>query len=861
MCRRPPHLGILVLLLAIGGSGCRPQQPFYLFEDGDLSHYKGMATEIEYPDLRQPPNPEAAGAAEPFTIDPAKREVKEIQGITLEEAIHTALKNNKVMRTIGGQVFGPPEFITRNPEVAPTIWDVALAESNPRAGVEAALAAFDAQFHSIVKWEKFREPRNFDTSGFRGQFFPAVRHDDIGTFQNELRKVTAAGGVFSIAHDFLYSESNSPTRAYNSDWTTMLRIQARQPLLRGAGVEFNRIAGPGAVPGVNNGVVLARINTDVALAEFEKAVRNLVADVEIAYWELYYAYRALDAVKSGRDSGLRTWQQVHEKYKVGMSPVHEEAQARQQYFQFKTAMERALTNLFQAESRLRYLMGLAPSDGRLFRPETEPTTAPIKFSWAEVLAEALAYSPELREHRWTVKRRELELIAAKNHLLPQLDFLAMYQWHGLGNRLADADGGSGDFRSIGSNAYQNLTGGGFGNWMLGLELNMPIGFRREMAGVRNAQLALARERARLHEAELEVSHQLAYALRELDSNLVLTQTNFNRRIAAADEAESAWQRYLVGLSARTGPMAPGKGQEGTLADVLDAQRRQAEADADYYRTLVDYNKAIMQVHHRKGTLLEYNGIQLAEGPWPAKAYFDAVRRARSRDASIYLDYGFTRPRVVSQGPDAGRLGSGPVLVEQGDQTPGLPDGRSPVEPAAEPVPTPPGVPDAPTPEPQLPDAQSGALRQPVSSSGWSVPGAPNAPKTAVGQQQAGKSKSAGGQRGYDIGSLDLGVLAGKSQASLDEHNPDKSAVRISAGGIEAAAHAEPLVGPKLLDASGAKPAATAATEQQTNKLRKVNSSSGLRWTDPAGATSHESNSHPPPVETDRPASGWKRVER
>jgi hypothetical protein len=43
-------------------------------------------------------------------------------------------------------------------------------------------------------------------------------------------------------------------------------------------------------------------------------------------------------------------------------------------------------------------------------------------------------------------------------------------------------------------------------------------------------------------------------------------------------------------------------------------------------------------------------VYLAEGPWPAKAYFDAHRRARARDAAFYLDYGFTRPDVVSLGP-------------------------------------------------------------------------------------------------------------------------------------------------------------------------------------------------------------------
>jgi hypothetical protein len=58
----------------------------------------------------------------------------------------------------------------------------------------------------------------------------------------------------------------------------------------------------------------------------------------------------------------------------------------------------------------------------------------------------------------------------------------------------------------------------------------------------------------------------------------------------------------------------------------------------------------MRLHYANGSLLEYNGVYLAEGPWPGKAYFDALRRARQRDASTFIDYGFTRPSVISRGP-------------------------------------------------------------------------------------------------------------------------------------------------------------------------------------------------------------------
>ena len=185
---------------------------------------------------------------------------------------------------------------------------------------------------------------------------------------------------------------------------------------------------------------------------------------------------------------------------------------------------------------------------------------------------------------------------------------------------------------------------------MGFQLNMPLGFRREMAGVRNAQLKLAKERAKLQEGELELSHQLAYAIRDLETNYVLSQTDFNRRIAAQRQVEAVAAAYETDTV--------------TLDVVLEAQQDLAQAESDYYRALVNYNKSIAQVHFRKGSLLEYNGVYLAEGPWPGKAYFDARRRARARDASTYLDYGFTQPRVISRGPIEQQAGGG-ALFEGG----------------------------------------------------------------------------------------------------------------------------------------------------------------------------------------------------
>lgn len=49
--------------------------------------------------------------------------------------------------------------------------------------------------------------------------------------------------------------------------------------------------------------------------------------------------------------------------------------------------------------------------------------------------------------------------------------------------------------------------------------------------------------------------------------------------------------------------------------LLRAYAGRARASFEYFRSLTEYNKAVAEVHHRKGTLLSYHNVQMAEGIW------------------------------------------------------------------------------------------------------------------------------------------------------------------------------------------------------------------------------------------------------
>jgi outer membrane protein TolC len=655
----------LMLSASLVASGCAPQQPFYCREDGDLSHYMDVATEIEYPDVEEPSLDEVLYAKPPLTIKNAEN--YEYWDVSLEEAVRITLENSQVMRQLGGRIQSTaPETISRtliSPVAVTTTYDVALVESTTGisvgspfqgSGTEAALSEFDAQLDASIFWEKNDRPQN--SGPLIQSFRPAILRQDLGNATAGITKTTADGARFSFRNNTTYEGNNIPSgpalaQAFSSAWNTNFEASVSRPLLQGAGVQYNRIAGPHSfdayAAGQGNpidGIVIARIRTDQTLADFEGGVRNLIRDVEEAYWALYFAYRDLEARKLGRDSAQETWRRTVALFRTGArgGTADREAQSRAQYFLFRSQVEQAQTQIFRDENALRYIMGLSMSDGRLIRPSDEPSSARVAFEWAGIHTEALTRRVEIRRQKWEIKRRELELIAARNFLLPRLDAVGRYRWLGLGDQLVDS--GASAFNQSGSSAFDVLTSGDFQEWQLGLQLSMPIGYRRELSGVRHHQLLLARDRAILQDLENEIVMQLGDAIRDLDFFYQQTQTNFNRRLAAEEEVSAVNAAYIVG--------------NVTLDLLLDAQRRRAEAESAYYRSLVDYNRAIMNVHYRKGSLLEYDGVYLAEGPWPAKAYFDALRQARKRDAATYFNYGHTRPNVMSRGPYDQGISSG-----------------------------------------------------------------------------------------------------------------------------------------------------------------------------------------------------------
>ena len=136
----------------------------------------------------------------------------------------------------------------------------------------------------------------------------------------------------------------------------------------------------------------------------------------------------------------------------------------------------------------------------------------------------------------------------------------------------------------------------------------------------------------LKEQQRVVLHDLSNGIAEVERAEAVVRTTYNRRVAAAQQLAAVQAAYDA--------------DKAPLDQVLDAQRRRADAESRHHRARVEHALAIKNVHYDKGTLLAYYQIYMAEGAWPKAAYHDAAER-RALQVRPCIDYRLHKPLTVS----------------------------------------------------------------------------------------------------------------------------------------------------------------------------------------------------------------------
>jgi outer membrane protein TolC len=596
MARTGWGLGLWVVLLPVGWAGCS----YHCFTDctscpnGALP--SGLAAVADCVDVP----PTACGPVSTVCNPEGDKRL-----ISLCECIAIALEKGRVGTNIRVLAFNP-----------------AIAQTD----VEQSLAQFDARFRASMLWNDIDEKTGgsplFSPAALVGTLGAGIQGAAAGvpaqealpffqsqqaTLQTQLLKPLPTGGVAGITFQTDYEKNNlnEQTQTFNPSYLPRLIFTFEQPLLRGAGVEVNQ-----------TGILVSRLGLDQAHTAFTASVNDLLFNVEQAYWTLYSAYWNLYTQDLALRQSQEAWQVGKYLFDKNQLPIQNLSLLEATYQSFRLARLDALQAVLEAERQLRLTVGLPTEDGHRLIPTDQPTAAPYRPDWHTALCEALENRPELVQARQDITRIQVLIKQAKNQILPDLRFVASYDFNGMGNRLDGSTDG------INDNALKSMTSNRFHDWTLGLTLDVPIGARAAHAQLRRTQLQLEQRQVQLHDQEAQAAFALQRSYRELLQRYERIQIVSAVRRSATTQFQALYEEYRRG--------------QGLLQFLLQAQQTWLVALRDEQLAVLAYNVALADFEREKGTIMRCDNVSIADGPLPACVQARASEHIHEREQAYLL---------------------------------------------------------------------------------------------------------------------------------------------------------------------------------------------------------------------------------
>ncbi|MFO7774975.1 MAG: TolC family protein [Candidatus Hydrogenedentota bacterium] len=367
------------------------------------------------------------------------------------------------------------------------------------------------------------------------------------------------------------TESNFIPTEYEGQWT----VGVNQALLRGRGTDVNLV-----------NLRQAQHETTKSAYELEEFLLQFISRVEQAYWRLVLAQEVLTIREFAVELAEEQLERTEDLVEVGRAVKGAALSARAEKASREAQLHQARGDVRNATIGLLRLMN-APEDTGWewsLKPGDEPEVQRVDVDRLESEQLAQHYRPDLRQLLLDSEIRDLDVLAARDGRLPDLELSAEYGLTSLGGDL--------------SGGLRHLDETRFYDYNVGLELNVPLLNRAEKARHRRAELASKQAMRRLLDQGQEVRTEVRQALNDVQAAWQSIEANQLAVDSREEELRIEEDRYEVGLV--------------THLDVLQVQRLLIEAQVNEVTARVNYIQALTDLYAKEGTLLQRRGVQLED---------------------------------------------------------------------------------------------------------------------------------------------------------------------------------------------------------------------------------------------------------
>lgn len=400
----------------------------------------------------------------------------------------------------------------------------------------------------------------------------------------------------NVSFDFFLrnntSEQSTGGESTSSDsWLADGQLTVTQPLLRNFGKDLNK-----------RGIYIAQNNLDISHEVFRGQVIDVLNGVQAAYWNLKYTIGWLEVQKQSLERAQDLYELNKVKVEVGALPPIEITTAEAEVAARQVGIIIAENDVLEAKDTLRQVLNLAVELSDWERdviPVDDADFAPVELDWRQELDEAFAHRPDLTQARLDMKNKQIEIDFRQNQVKPDLSLEAGYGHAGLNQDQFDPVTGERVGTASLGDALKGMVDGDLMDWYVGATLTVPIRNRTAKANHAAAKLEKTKAELSLRRLEQQVVVEVRTAIRTLVSSAEQVTASRKSVQLAEEKLAAEEKKFENGLS--------------TSYNVLLMQEDLVEQQSEYGRSLLDFKKAEYGLEAAKGTLLDYIGVEMAEG--------------------------------------------------------------------------------------------------------------------------------------------------------------------------------------------------------------------------------------------------------
>ena len=463
-----------------------------------------------------------------------------------------------------------------------------------------------AAFHPVISLETSEsKSKNLTGSVLAGA---TEVETETTTWSSGIRAKLLSGGTASL--DFTNSrlESNSQFLTINPQYQSTLALSLTQPLLRGFGPTVNTWR-----------LKVAENNIGISRYQLQARVAAILAEAESVYWDLSRAHRDVEIKGRALDLTRQLAKRTEELVSEGVLPETARLQSRTSVLQREADLVITQNAQRDAARKLQDILNLAPGAEPLIVPIDAPRVEPRSIDVSQAVKDALARRPELPQVRLDLKNKDVLLGLARNQVLPQLNLFGSYGFSGLAGEAAaptsptitiplrrgtstvtatvdifptTTSAAVGDYGT----SLSNLISGDFPTWKVGMNLTFPLGNVAAKSQLERAELEMQRAEIAVKNVEHAITLEVERLGRQVDSAFKAITVNRAFREQAQQRLGVVQDQFQLGLA--------------SLSSVVEAQRDLITAEQEEWRSIVDYNKVLVQFDRATGSTLEKYRVEL-----------------------------------------------------------------------------------------------------------------------------------------------------------------------------------------------------------------------------------------------------------